>query len=196
MKRNDGSKLEKDFAKFAAKNLNFRDYKIREHVNGKEAKRSYEVDIHGIVFKKFYNILMFTGYAGFALSILSWFDYTPEIKDYIETNVANIFPWIANYPLPFFAMAAIIIGGIARKKTVQHFWVECKDLNTTVKRAHLEKLQGSVDDVRNNPSKRQWHPNKVIIVSTNGFDQDALSIARKYKFICYEKYGKSFVEVD
>ncbi|WP_039942479.1 hypothetical protein [Leptospira alexanderi] len=56
------------------------------------------------------------------------------------------------------------------------------------------KLSASVDDVAENKTAL-WKPDRVIIVSSNGFDRDALAIAASKDIICYEKSGRSFKEV-
>ncbi|TGL69766.1 hypothetical protein EHQ67_08830 [Leptospira kmetyi] len=56
------------------------------------------------------------------------------------------------------------------------------------------KLSASVDDVAENKTA-SWKPDRVIIVSSNGFDQDALAIAESKDIVCYEKSGRSFKEV-
>ena len=45
-------------------------------------------------------------------------------------------------------VAAFALGMAGKKKSRDDTWVECKELKTTVKRAHVQKLAASVDDVR------------------------------------------------
>lgn len=54
------------------------------------------------------------------------------------------------------------------------------------------KLASSVEDVVNGFHISDWKPDKVIFVSGNGFDQDAISIAESKDIICYERTVKGF----
>ncbi|ALO27438.1 MULTISPECIES: hypothetical protein [Leptospira] len=56
------------------------------------------------------------------------------------------------------------------------------------------KLSSSVDDVMEN-NAALWKPDKVIFVSSNGFDQDAFSITESKDIIYFEKSRKGFKEV-
>ena len=57
---------------------------------------------------------------------------------------------------------------------LRHGWIECKAHR--VKRAHVLKLKDAVDDVReaHDEGIEKWAPHEVMIVSSEGFDFDAI----------------------
>jgi hypothetical protein len=195
MERNDGKKFENEFARFAVKNLKFDNYKMRTRVNGKDVKQHYEIDIHGEIINRKYIFLMYIGYLGIIIFFLTFFDFIPEIKECIEKYVTEFVPYTQNYPLFFFALISLVIGIYGKKKKVQHVLVECKNTKKKVNRSAISQLSDKVDEIRNNPNPKQWKPDKIIFVSSSGFDEDALIIAKKHNFICYIKSGRTFKKV-
>ena len=70
------------------------------------------------------------------------------------------------------------------KRTYLDVWVECKA--TRVKRMHVMKLLEQARDVRDayEEGKEEWYPHILMIVSSEGFDDDALRLADKYGIYC------------
>ena len=60
-----------------------------------------------------------------------------------------------------------------------------------VKRAQVQKLASSVQDVRNDPSAK-WKPDLVVLVAGSDFDADALNFAREHEFVTYRRDGDEF----
>ncbi|MBM9502848.1 hypothetical protein JWG44_21580 [Leptospira sp. 201903071] len=193
-KISDGRKLEEDFAKWAKRNLEYDFTELRTLVNGSSSARPYEVDIHGAIYHRKYELIRKFGIAGIILSIVAFLDIIPGFKKLAESNFQKHIPEIAGSTLITCGLIALGIWYFGKEREVENHWIECKDLKGKVKRKDVMKLSSSVDDVMENKTAL-WKPDKVIIVSSNGFDQDALAIAESKDIICYEKAGKGFKEV-
>jgi len=72
-----------------------------------------------------------------------------------------------------------------------HLWVECKAYK--IKRVNVTKLVESAKDVREayDNDIEKWEPSMLMLVSSKGFDIDALGMANKYEIYCV-KAGKTF----
>ena len=68
---------------------------------------------------------------------------------------------------------------------LRHAWIECKAHR--VRRIHVLKLKDAVDDVReaHDEGIETWAPHEIIMVSSEGFDSDALAVAKKHDIKCY-----------
>ncbi len=65
-----------------------------------------------------------------------------------------------------------------------HVWVECK--TTRVKRVSVMKLVEAARDVKEAWKKdiEKWHPDILMLVSSSGFDVDAVELANRYRVYC------------
>ncbi|MBN1970219.1 MAG: hypothetical protein JW870_12695 [Candidatus Delongbacteria bacterium] len=65
-----------------------------------------------------------------------------------------------------------------------HLWVECKAYK--IKRVNVTKLVESAKDVRDayNDDIEKWEASMLMLVSSKGFDIDALGMANKYDIYC------------
>jgi len=72
-----------------------------------------------------------------------------------------------------------------------HLWVEAKAYK--IKRTHVTKLVESARDVKDafDEEIETWSPNILMLVSSKGFDVDAIGLADKYRIYCIEA-GKNF----
>lgn len=70
-------------------------------------------------------------------------------------------------------------------------WVECKAYK--IKRTHVTKLVESARDVRDAAEDgiEEWYPDMLMLVSSKGFDVDAIGMANKYCIYCV-KAGNKF----
>lgn len=61
-------------------------------------------------------------------------------------------------------------------------WVECKALKTTVKRTHVFNFLEKARDLRDafDDNIEEWFADILMIVSTSGFDHDAIKFADDY----------------
>ena len=75
-------------------------------------------------------------------------------------------------------------------------WIECKAVK--VNRTHVMKLRGQVDDVKQayDEEIEEWYPKEVLIVSSSGFDIDALRLANNYGYECWKAKPKGFERVE
>jgi hypothetical protein len=191
-----GQALEREFAAWMESSLNYTSTKQRDLVNGNIAKRPYEVDVHGERFSQIWNALRIGSLLFIALAMAAYFwpDEMSSVNDAAESAVSSLAPSAAGSGLVIMAFVAFVAGYVGKKKATTHAWVECKDRKTSVKRADIEKLRGAVQDVQKNP-RAPWKPNDVIMVSGSGFDHDAISLARTYGIVCYQRNGAGFERV-
>ena len=196
MKSNNekGRELEDSFADWAEEKYDFEIAELRELINGAVSARPYEVDIHALKARTEYLYLKRAGIALMLLSGLLLLGFIPDIREYLEDIVRTISP--ENVPLSVFLPFSIGFFAyyFGNKKKEKHYWIECKNLKSKVNRAHVQKLHSSVDDVRNN-EQAPWYPDKVFLVSGNGFDKDALAHADEFEIKCFERHGKKFIRV-
>lgn len=191
-----GIGLEREFAKYMESKLGYTNTKLRQPIKGKIAERNYEVDIYAEQYSEKWNYVFKLGILIIILSILAL--TVPELKsvnEFMENMVKNFSPGLAGYGAVVVGVAAAVIGYIARKKEIKYAWVECKDLSSNVKRAHIQKLIASVEDVRKYEDVK-WKPDEVIVVSGKDFDADALNFADEHEFLCYKRTAHGFTLVN
>jgi len=193
---NKGLQLEKDFAIWMRKKLGYTRVMPRQFVYGKIAARPYEVDIFGIKERPLFKLLEFIGVLLVLLSIAMLLGEMSGLQARLETLLSKTNIKFTGAVLFIVGTMGLIIGYLGSHKQSTYSWVECKNLNTNVKRDHIFKLKSSVKDVRNERKSKKWHPNTVIMVSGSGFDSDALHFARAHKMICYKQVGKRFIRVN
>lgn len=188
--RAKGVELEEAFAEWMTTSLGFTAVSRDHYAKGKAATRAYQVDVHGRLYNPRWRVLYYVAFVIWALApaALIW----PQQQDLaginaaVEDTVRGIVPEAAGYGLALLGLVAAIVGRVGRNRTTLHAWVECKNRQTRVKRADIEKLQGAVRDVRENPGA-DWKPARVMMVSGSGFDVDALAIARTHGIECWER---------
>jgi hypothetical protein len=92
----------------------------------------------------------------------------------------------------FFAAAAYLVAGVGRARTREYSWVECKDLSRPVSRGDILTLNDAVKKVRANEAAR-WKPTRVLIVAgANGFESDAIALARSLGVECHSRTKSGF----
>lgn len=193
---NDGTRLETEFAKFMSASLGYRRTNLRSHVKGRVANRGYEVDIHGVRYPFVWDAFRFLGLYGLFLGFVGLIfpqDFEPMFSS-LASVVAVIDPSLAPYTILIFMGLAFAIGLIGKRRSTVNAWVECKDRKTRVKRADVQKLVMSVKDVRD-LKQSDWFPDRIVMVSTAGFDVDALSVARDHGVVCYAPSSDGYAEV-
>jgi len=196
MKDRTGKSFEIEFADWMEDELGYTHTQIREWVKGKAADRGYEVDVHGISFDRKWELIRKLGILLFILALatiflpreFNWF------RNMANQIVGSIVPDLVGFSLLIAGAIGFIIAYKARNRTTTHAWVECKDTKATVKRAVIQKLAKSVEDVRNSGDAK-WYPDEVIVVSGSRFDHDALALAEEEGITCYEKTEDGFEEV-
>ncbi len=196
MKDRTGKSFEIEFADWMEEELGYQETKTRVRVKGKVSDRGYEPDIHGIYFDRKWDVIRKLGIGLMVLALLTIF--LPRefkwFKDISTQIVGSVTPDLVGYALLIVGALGFILAYKARDRTTTHAWVECKDRKTSVKRLDIVKLASDVEDVRK-LKEAKWHPDDVIMVSSSGFDHDALEFAEEKDIICYEKTEDGFEEV-
>lgn len=199
MKEPKGMSLEREFSVWMKSHLGYTKTKLRLPVKGKIADRAYEVDIYAEKYSRMWDTLQ---RLGIIILILSGFTYffplyreTQALRRLMEDLVGQISPAWVGSAVFIVGIAALLLAYAGKRKITMYAWVECKDTKTNVKRASVQKLAMSVQDVRDNITAK-WKPDVVILVSGTDFDADALNFAREHRFICYRRSGSTFEEVD
>jgi hypothetical protein len=193
-----GKTFERTVSEWLKEHMGYTKTRRRSPVKGKIADRHYDVDIHAV---KFSQIAHFVFRAGIFLALISFFTAIspkawPEATQFIEAIFTAVGGRVteAGAAGTVVGIAALVLGLWAKKQSIKHAWVECKDLKGKVKRAVVQKLAASVDDVRNS-EEAKWYPDIVMIFSRNGFDADALNFAKEHNIQCYEQTGDTFDRV-
>ena len=76
-------------------------------------------------------------------------------------------------------------------KRTKDLWIECKAHK--VRREHVSKLMLAIDDVKDAyPEVAEWCPDVAMIVSSVGFDDDAVALANKYGIYCVHASERGF----
>lgn len=189
-----GKRLEDDFAVWMKKRLGYRKVHLRERVRGRVAERPYEVDVHGIRGHAWMTAVEAVGYALVVVAVAMFAGELPEVRRVLRIAVAVVHPALAGFTLLLLGLGGILVGRYARRRRMLHAWVECKAHKTTVRREQVQKLLASIDDVRQHKGAA-WTPDRILFVSSTGFDPDALNFARAYGITCYRREGKGFVRV-
>jgi hypothetical protein len=176
MSENDGRAFENSVAEWMRGPLRFDDVETRACARGATALRPHDVDVRG---RRRFPVIFWLGPLGMLLQLLG-----------LVTLVAWAKlpePWLVVVPL------GIAMSVVGIRYGTRRTWAECKDLKGVVLREHVMKLKAAVDDVRG--VAIGWKPNQVLIVSRNGFDPDALELAWKYGFDCYQAATPGFTRL-
>ena len=192
-----GEVLEVAFEKFMKRKLGYSFTERNTFVNGKVATRAYEVDIHGVLTNTFFKNLKVFGFIVLGVSLIQLsLGIIPEIEMILEQIFTSISPHLTGFSLFFLGGMGIYFGVTGSKKSTEHTWVECKNLNSNVKRNHVNKLNDAVIDHNKYVKKlkendNEWSVKEMIIVSGKGFDIDAKNFSREHGITCYEWNGKN-----
>ena len=192
-----GMSLEREFAQWMENELGYSKTKLRIPVKGKVADRSYEVDIYAEKFSHLWDVLRFGGIVSFlaaGLVLLAPRD-AQGLRHWMEQTVAGFVPDLAPYALLVFGIGGFVLGYNGKRKAMTYAWVECKDMRSNVKRAHVQKLAAAVDDAEQSRDAK-WKPDTVILVSGTDFDADAINFAREHGFLCYRRSRSGFEQVE
>lgn len=94
--------------------------------------------------------------------------------------------------LIYFAMAAYIAALLGRRRTRQYTWVHCHGLGKPVSREDIVTLNETVSGVRASEAA-DWKPAQVFVVAgANGFEEEAMTLARSHGFECYRRASSTF----
>ncbi len=188
-----GISLERAFADWMKRELGYTRTKLRQPVKGKIADRAYEVDIYAEKYSRLWDFMRWAGLYVFLLAVLTYLLPTEmrELREWMEGVIASFDPTWAGSALAIFGVAGVTLGFLGKNRFITYAWVECKDQRGNVKRAQVQKLAATVQDVRD-IRQAKWKPDIVMIVSGTDFDADAYNFAREHKFVCYRRSGTGF----
>jgi len=77
--------------------------------------------------------------------------------------------------------------------TSEDILIECKNIKSSIKRAHMFKLLSSANDIKDayEAGREKFYFDKLVFVSTSNFDVDALSYAAANNIACFHYDGKN-----
>ena len=88
---------------------------------------------------------------------------------------------IQGFPIWVAAPPGFLLCLIATKLSTRYAWIECKDLQQSVKRDLIMKLKDQFRDAIK--ARGVW---ECWLVSTSRFDEDAIAHAKAHKVTCYQ----------
>jgi hypothetical protein len=194
--KHQGKSLEREFAEWMKSELGYTTTKMRQPIKGRVAERGYEIDIKAERYSRVWDIAWRLGIFLVILSIATYLlpNEMQSVRQTMEKVVTNFDPALAGSAVFIIGIIAFIVAYLGKRKATTRAWVECKDTKSKVKRAQVQKLISSVQDVKENEAGA-WKPDVVIMVSRCGFDADALNFANK-EILCYEATEDGFELAD
>lgn len=104
----------------------------------------------------------------------------------VVAGVASLFPTelpveLQPYAEPWLLFSGLLIGPIAAKRSTKYVWVECKNLQQSIKRDLIMKLKDQFRDAKR--ASGIW---ECWLVSTSRFDEDAVAHALAHGVKCYQ----------
>lgn len=186
---NDGTNLENEFARWADKEFGWSDYETRVLISGAVGERPHEVDIHGIIesaraakVEKLAQWITGVGVLG-GLGLLG-------IEQAFASLIGQKWALINNSVSFTVAAGGLGLWYFARQEKTKHTWVECKDRKKRVAARDVMLFAKKIENVKD--GKPRWQPNQCIMVSSSGFDVDAVDQARANDIDLYIPSGKGF----
>ncbi|KAB2929168.1 MAG: hypothetical protein F9K24_20810 [Leptonema illini] len=185
---NDGTNLENEFARWADKEFGWSDYETRVLISGAVGERPHEVDIHGIIESEGYFKVMRAGQVIVASGVLGASGLV-GLERAFASLIDGILPQIGTASMTVLLCgAALWWFGNSRRR--EHVWVECKDRKKRVAARDVMLFAKKIENVKD--GKPRWQPNQCIMVSSSGFDVDAVDQARANDIDLYIPSGKGF----
>jgi hypothetical protein len=168
--RTKGKLFEQQVARFLEK----RGWKptLGRPFDGRIAVRQHDCDIFAQKTSLGWSLVVVACFLLVAVGVVYWSGSFPTECLPRETQG---FVWLLNLLGPF----GFLFGLFAVKMSTKYVWVECKNLQQSIKRDLIIKLQYQFRDVRKFGSWECW------LVSTSRFDEDALAHAKAHKVTCY-----------
>jgi hypothetical protein len=90
------------------------------------------------------------------------------------------------------AIAAYLVARLGRMRTRKYAWVKCSERKRPVSGRDIHALSAIVNEARASESLK-WRPSRILFVAGgNGFEDDALSLARSVGIECYRRTESGF----
>jgi hypothetical protein len=185
---NDGTSFEKEFARWAEREFGWSEYEMRVLISGAVGERPYEVDIHGIIASERFLKAMRIGKVISGLGIFGVLGLF-GLEKIFSSLLHGILPQIGTASMTVFLCGAGL-WWFANSRREEHLWVECKDRKKRVAARDVMLFAKKIENV--NDGKSRWKPDQCIMVSSSGFDVDAIDQARANDIDLYIPSGKGF----
>lgn len=182
-----GLAYERQFEAFMVESLGFNHVEHRTLIKGANVDRPFEADLFG---RKKSTAWAAVAYVSTLLVVLliavfliaklggeqtNAHDWSARLDTYLVT----VEPRLQGYGLAVLAVLVYVFIIIGMLKTRIHVWVECRDRKGKVNRNYVFEVRG-----RRDAAKKYSDVDELWIVSSSGFDSDALSEARANKVHC------------
>lgn len=142
---------------------------LGRHFKGRVAVRKHDCDIFAKRTRPGFMLVTMFCLSLVAVGVAYWFGWLPPEFEIRELG------WVFDS----LALIGFLVGLLAAKRSTKYVWVECKNLQESIKRDLIMKLQYQFRDVRKFGTWECW------LVSTSRFDEDAIVHARAHKVTCY-----------
>jgi hypothetical protein len=146
---------------------------LGRHFYGKIAVRSHDCDIFAkrtSARKIFAAVLSFLY---FGVGVAYWCN---SLTPYLQSVC-----WSLNVLAPL----SLLVGVLAVKNSTECVWIECKNLQQSIKRDLVIKLNSQFRDAVNAGSLPKFCRRSYWLVSTSRFDEDAIAHAKAHGVSCY-----------
>lgn len=176
-----GLEYEASFREVMLSRMGFAHVQRNEFRRGAHTARGYECDLVGTRGSGYFTALsILGGVVGLftALRYFSEYVVTPNHRDFeiaVEEFVATYAP--ALVPFTWIGLVALAAAAlhVSSGRTRFDVLVECRDRKVIVTRGYVHEVSGRMQDMYEDKQARP--PDETWIVSSTGFDQDALSLA-------------------
>lgn len=176
------SRIKPEFAEWMRSRLGYQASKVNVVVGGDGDTPRRVVGLRGETYGALWHRLRSVALVAFAVAVL--------LRNVAPAPEGEV-PVLPN-ALFSFAAVAYLVAHIGRVRTREYSWVEFKDLNKPVSRADILKLDAVLKEVRASAAAN-WKPARVLIVAgTNGFESDAVELARSLGVECYRRTTTGF----
>jgi hypothetical protein len=163
--REKGKLFERQVAKFLEKQG--WEPTLGQHFDGKIAIHKHDCDIFAKKTNVGWTIVAAACLSSVAMVVAYWFGVLPaELQIGSSINLLAI---------------GFLLGPIAAKRSTRYVWIECKNLQQSIKRDLIMKLK---DQFRDTMARRgSW---ECWLVSTSRFDEDAIAHAKAHRVTCFQ----------
>lgn len=184
-----GREFEKKFAQFMKEELGWSRVRVGAHMSGRDNAKGTSIDVCGERLDE--------------LGIKYRQRSTPWTWGSIVLAVFSVIWWwndLGEHGIGFFIFSMIsllasrIFIYLAERNHKRHAWTECKNLKGRVNVNHIAKMLREYNDFRASKNN-DYKFTSLYFASASGYVENALKMAMDNGIICYEKRGRTFVEI-
>ena len=144
---------------------------LGRHFDGKIAVRKHDCDIFARKRSVGWSLVAIVCLLLVGAGIAHWLNLLPvELQELFSREVT-----------PWGIVVGLMLGPLATKKSTKYVWIECKNLQQSIKRDLIMKLKDQFRDAAK--MRGTW---ECWLVSTSRFDEDAIAHAKAHKVTCYQ----------